>query len=108
IAFTVTPAPLDISRTEIWVADTLKPDSWRASPLDGRGYCAPIWIDSHHLGALTPNDGRFDVVAIDAVRGSARRIGTIDTADCDWSPDRSRIVYAMAPADRANSPDDPT
>ena len=57
--------------------------------------------------ALSPNRERFDVVSVNLARGTAHRLGTIDTADCDWSPDR-QIVYAMPPTGRVNSSDEPT
>ena len=108
VACTLTPDPNDLSRYEVWVVNSDNSGAKRVSPLDERGYIAPVWIDERRLGALSPNQDRFDVVTIDIVKGTVRRIGTIDTADCDWSPDRRQIVYAPAPSGRVNSPDDPT
>jgi len=108
IACVVSADTNDPSRSEIWVTDTQSGAKWRASPIDGRGYAAPVWIGGRQLGALRPRGDRFEAVVLDVSGGAARSIGPIDTADCDWSPDRSRIVYAVRPTNRANSADDPT
>lgn len=108
LAYTLTPDPNDYSRYEIWVLDSATGVAKRVSPVGLRGYIAPVWIDKRRVGALSPNGDRFEAVTIDIADRTVRRIGSIDSADCDWSPDRSRIVYASRPTGRVNSPDDPT
>ena len=108
LAFTLTPNANDYSRYELWVLDVEDGISRRVSPDDGRGYVAPVWIDGLRLGALSPNKTRFDVVSISIRRHTRRLIGTIATADCDWSPDRKKIVYAEPRSSTPNSPDEPT
>jgi dipeptidyl aminopeptidase/acylaminoacyl peptidase len=108
IAFTLTPDANDRSRYAIWVVDVRSGAARAVSPDDGRGYFAPVWIGGGRLGSLSPDGDRFHVVAIDVASRSARPVGVIDTADCDWSPDRRRIVYAAAPSGRPNSADNPT
>jgi hypothetical protein len=39
------------------------------------------------------------VVAVDIATRTARLLGVLPTADCDWSPDRMRIVYALPVVD---------
>jgi Tol biopolymer transport system component len=108
IAFTLTPDATDVSRSEVWVIDIDSGKARRVSPADRKGYVAPIWIDGRRLGALSPNKQRYNVVSIDIGRGVKRVLGTIETADCDWSPDREEIAYASSPTSRLNSPDDVT
>ena len=108
LAFTVTPDPLDPSFFELWVLETATGRARRVSPVGTRGYFAPVWIGEAKLGALSPHGSEFEVVMIDATSGKLRSVGRIPTADCDWSPDRGRIVYAMPASNRPNGPDDPT
>ena len=102
IACSVTPDAQDFTRCVIAVMDgegRIK----RISPGDGHGYFAPIWINGQTIGALaTEVNGNFAVVAFDLRTGKARRLGDIPTADCDWSPDRTRLVYAVPPDTRRN------
>ena len=108
IAFTVTPDANNYARYELWVLDAASGKARRVSPDERRGYVAPVWIDNERIGALSPNGGRFDVVAIEPSRRSRQVLGTIETADCDWSPDRTRIVYAAPASQRPNTPEDVT
>lgn len=71
----------------------------RISPDDGQGYLAPVWIDEETLGALSPQPDGFQVVTLDLRTGKKQIIGHLPTSDCDWSPDRTQIVYAMPPDD---------
>ena len=80
----------------------------RVSPSDTQGYFAPVWIDAHHIGALSPRDSRFDVVTIDLLGRAKQKIGAIVSADCDWSPDRKHIVYAAERAGTTADPDNAT
>ncbi len=103
LAFTLTPDANDFTRYELWVMRRDGTGARRVSPEDGRGYFAPVWIDGGRLGALSPRGRRFAVVTVDITSRTACSLGTIDSADCDWSPDRSRIVYA-GPASSAATP----
>jgi Tol biopolymer transport system component len=96
IAYTMTPSARDYNRYELWVVDAYGKNARRVSPLDGRGYIAPVWIGNDRLGALSPLAGKFDVVTlpVETAAGTVTKIGTIGGSDCDWSPDRSRIVWA--------------
>jgi hypothetical protein len=108
IAFTLTPDAMDYTRYELWVFSPDDGKATRVSPTDGQGYFAPVWIDSRRLGALSPRGQGFDVVTISLSRNTRRRVGTIESADCDWSPDRSEIVYAMPKSDTPVNGDSPT
>lgn len=94
LAFTLTPDANDFTRYELWVVDRDGRNARRVGRNDGHGCFAPVWIGNDRLGALSPNGARFDVVTVALQDGAIRRLGTIDSADCDWSPDRRRIVYA--------------
>ena len=94
IACSVTPDALDFTRYRVAVLDGNHCAKF-VSPDDGRGYFAPVWIDAQTIGALaTAENADFAVVALNLKTGTSRRMGTISTADCDWSPDRTRLVYA--------------
>lgn len=102
LAFTLTPDANDFERYELWaVAVDGKTGSAtrRVSPHDGHGYLAPVWIGNDRLGALSPDGTDFDVITLDLATGHKRTLGTIESADCDWSPDRTRIVYTGPPAE---------
>jgi hypothetical protein len=105
LAFTLTPDPNDYSRSELWAMRRDGSGARRVSPADGRGYIAPVWVGTDRLGALSPRGARFDVVLLGIGHGGGRTLGAIDSSDCDWSPDRSRIVYAVR---RAHGPSDNT
>jgi dipeptidyl aminopeptidase/acylaminoacyl peptidase len=126
LAITLTPDANDYNRYEIWVMNADGSDAHRVSPqgisagggrtgrdsTGGRstgegGYLAPVWIDAHRLGALSPEGSHYAVVTLDLDTRTVRRLGTIPTADCDWSPDRTRIVYAL-PEGAMGSRDQPT
>lgn len=104
LAFTLTPDANDFGRYALWIVDRSGQGARQVSPPDGRGYFAPIWIDNKHLGALSPEGKRFNVVTVNVTARTARVLGALPTADCDWSPDRTRIVYALPVAD---APPDP-
>ncbi|HLV79083.1 MAG TPA: hypothetical protein VKT32_02340 [Chthonomonadaceae bacterium] len=99
LAFTLTPDANAFDRYEVWIVSASGQGARRVSPRDGHGYFAPIWIDAGHLGALSPHGAGFDVVTINIAARTARVLGTLPTADCDWSPDRTRIVYALPLSD---------
>ena len=102
IACSVTPDAQDFTRYAVAIMDG-SGNSKTVSPNDGRGYFAPVWINAQTLGALaTLPNGNFAVVALDATAGTARTLGEIPTADCDWSPDRTRLVYAAPPSADSN------
>ena len=108
LAFTLTADANDFAHYELWIVDRSGKRARRVSPKEGNGYLAPVWLDNRRLGALSPHGDRFDVVTIDTVSQSTRRLGTIGSADCDWSPDRRRIVYAEPPTDAPPDPRRPT
>lgn len=97
IAFTLTPDALEWSRYEIWVLDLQTRRASRVAAPRGMGLLAPVWIDERRIGALTQNGDHFDVVALGADRPFFRKLGAIDSADADWSPDRTQIVYSARP-----------
>lgn len=92
MAMAVTP---DASRPKTYAIWIVGPDGTRRriSPADGHGYLAPVWIQHGTLGALRMAGSGFDVVTL-TLSGAVRLVGHIPTSDCDWSPDRSEIVYA--------------
>jgi Tol biopolymer transport system component len=94
LAYSLTPDANDFTRYEIWVIGDDGRAPHRVSPHDGHGYFAPVWIGASRIGALSPHGDAFDVVVIDLQSRSKRVLGTISSADCDWSPDRTRIAYA--------------
>jgi hypothetical protein len=94
IAFSVTSQPTDMTQYEIAVYDSENGKVHFATPPDGKGYFAPVWVGNRRLGMLSPNGRNFDVCLLTRSRQTPIRLGTIDSSDCDWSPDRSRIVYA--------------
>ncbi len=110
IAFTLTPSARDYTRYELWVSDADGKNSRRITPRDGHGYIAPVWIGDSMLGALSPTVGGFDVITVrvGSAPGNVTRIGKIGGSDCDWSPDRSQIVWAGPPEFRTPDPDEPT
>ncbi len=94
LAFALTSDPLDFQRYAIWAVSQDGKKARRISPENGRGYLAPVWIGNERIGALSPNkEGTFTVVSWDIRSGAMRSHGTIESADCDWSPDRTRIAY---------------
>ena len=95
IAFSQTPDAQDFTRCGVIVVGR-DGVARRVSPNDGRGYFAPVWIDGQTIGALaTTKSAVCAVVVLNLKTGAARWIGEIAGADCDWSPDRTRIVYAV-------------
>lgn len=104
LAFTLTPDANDYDRYELWTLGRNAARARRVCGGQGRGFLAPVWIGKQTLGALSPHGRRFDVVTIDLTRGTMRTLGSLPTSDCDWSPDRTRIVYS----DTTVSPDAPT
>lgn len=107
LAFTLTPDATDYTRYEIWTWRRTDGKAQRVSPA-GRGYFAPVWIGNEMLGCLSKQGERYAVFSMAADDGSVNLLGTIGTADCDWSPDRRRIVWASSQQDAAASSDDPT
>ncbi len=94
LAFALNGDPLHPEKSEIWTLQRDGAEARRASPRDGQGYCAPVWIDNETLGALSPRGARFAVVTWRVKAKTVSAAGLIDSADCDWSPDRRQIVYA--------------
>ena len=98
IACAVTPDAQDFTRYALALMDG-SGKSQPVSPKDGRGYFAPVWIDAQTLGALAMStSGNFSVIALNLTTGKTRTLGEIPTSDCDWSPDRMRLVYAVPPS----------
>lgn len=108
LAFSLTRNANDYNCYEVWVLRKDGSPARRVSPADGYGYFAPVWIDDRMLGALSPKGDRYRVVTIDSDSKQVHELGTIQSADCDWSPDRSRIVYAEPRSDVPPNPDTPT
>ncbi len=107
LAFTLTPDANDYTRYELWVWRRAAGTAERVSPA-GRGYFAPVWIDDDTLGCLSKQGQRYAVFSVDVSDNSAQLLGTIGSADCDWSPDRSRIVWASPATQNAPNTDEPT
>ena len=101
LAFTLTPDANDYTLYALWIMNSDGTRAHRISPADDNGYLAPVWIDNSHLGALSPQHGKFDAVVLSLLDGHKRALGTIAASDCDWSPDRSQIVYALPPDTQA-------
>ncbi len=98
IACSLTPDAQDFTRYAVAVIDRSGAIQ-TVSPNDGRGYFAPVWINAQTLGVLaTRTGGGFAVVALNLRKGRARQIAVLPTSDCDWSPDRTRLVYASPPS----------
>ena len=102
IACAVTPDAQDFTRSAIAILDgsgAIQP----VSPQEGRGYFAPVWINAQTIGALaTQSGGSFAVVALNIRTKKARTLGEIPTSDCDWSPHRTRLVYAAPPSENGD------
>ena len=94
LAFTLTPDANAYERYELWTMNRDGTGARRVSAADGKGYFAPVWIDRQHLGALSPQGRRFAVVLLNTETHKTQTLGTLPTADGDWSPDRSQIVYS--------------
>ena len=107
LAFTLTPDANDYAAYAVWIINADGTGAHRVSLQDGRGYVAPVWIGNNRLGALSPRANRFEIVTLDLRGGAKRVLGVIATSDCDWSPDRKRIVYATPP-DRQSRADNAT
>lgn len=108
LAFTLTPDANDYDRYALWIMNADGTGARRVSPSNGRGYLAPVWIGNTQLGALSPHAGRFDAVTLRLTDGAKRTIGELPTSDCDWSPDRSEIVYAQPPDRKTRASDTTT
>jgi dipeptidyl aminopeptidase/acylaminoacyl peptidase len=100
LAFTLTPDANALSLYAIWVVRRDGGDARRISPQDGQGYLAPVWIQSQRVGALSPQKMAYQVVILERERERKTILGEIETADCDWSPDRRSIAYATRPTRR--------
>jgi dipeptidyl aminopeptidase/acylaminoacyl peptidase len=107
LAFTLTPDANDYTRYEIWVWRRSDGKAQRVSPA-GRGYFAPVWVDNETLGCLSKHGERYAVFTATISDSSVALLGTIGSADCDWSPDRSRIVWASPAQGNAPGSDEPT
>lgn len=94
LAFALTPDPLDFDRYAIWILSRDGEVARRISPEGTKGFLAPVWLGKERIGAISPeNRGVVSVVSWSLQTGEMRSHGTIESADCDWSPDRTRIVY---------------
>ncbi|MCS6775738.1 MAG: hypothetical protein RMJ43_02105 [Chloroherpetonaceae bacterium] len=94
LAFTLTPDAMNYRRYDLWTLDLTTGQARCVRPAESRGYLAPVWIDNNRIGALLGDGTRFTVVAVVRDTGQMRTLGALDSADCDWSPDRRWIVYA--------------
>ncbi len=107
LAFALTPDANDYTRYEIWIWRQADGKAQRVSPA-GRGFFAPVWLGNDTLGCLSKQGTRYAVLTVDASDSSLRLLGTIGSADCDWSPDRSQVVWASPPQEQAPNSDEPT
>jgi hypothetical protein len=98
LALDVSPDPLDASRATLWVVGPAASAARMVAGGDGHGYIAPVWIGGETLGALSPRSDGYAVVTVRIRTGAVTVLGTIPTADCDWSPDRRTIAYACCAA----------
>ena len=115
IVYTLTPSARDTDRYQVWISEADGSASRRISPIDSHGYLNPVWIDNRRVGALTPDGDHFNVMMLNAPDTDApasesvpHLLGRIATSDCDWSPDRTKIVYASSNNYQVNDADDPT
>ena len=108
IAFTLTPDANDFNLYQVWVWSSVTKQAKRVSPSDGRGFLAPIWIDERRIGAISPKNDKYEVVGMNVEKQISRTLGVIESADFDWSPDKSKIVYAVPKQDSPVNPDFPT
>jgi dipeptidyl aminopeptidase/acylaminoacyl peptidase len=107
LAFTLTPNANDYTRYEVWLWRRANGKAQRVSPV-GRGCFAPVWIGADAIGCLSQEGDRYAVSALTLSDRSVTPLGTIGSADCDWSPDRSRLVWASPPQDTPVAPEEPT
>lgn len=96
LAFTFTPDPLDFARYEIWTVARDGKNAHRVSPRDGKGYLAPVWLGNERIAALRKAATGYDVASWDMQGGAPKTMGRVESADCDWSPDRKRVVFATS------------
>jgi len=104
IAFSITPSARELKRYAICVVDADGGHLRRVTPASaartgkgtggGTGYFNPVWIGDNRLGALSPEADGYAVVSIELQSGRVKRLGAIGSADCDWSPDRSQVVWS--------------
>ncbi len=93
LAFTLDANPNDAAHAEIWSVNRFGAGLERVAPEFPRGLTAPTWLSNKSLGAISPAADGVNAVVIDS-GGSAHRVAKLPTADCDWSPDHTRIVCA--------------
>lgn len=107
LAFALTPDANDYTRYEIWIWRRADGKAHRVSPA-GRGYFAPVWFGSQTIGCLSKQGTHYAVFTVATADSTVSLLGTIGSADCDWSPDRSQLVWASPPQAKAPNSDDPT
>jgi hypothetical protein len=107
LAFTLTPNASDYARYEVWTWRRSDGKAHRVSP-PGPGYFAPVWIGNGAIGCLSKKGDRYTVFVMAAPGGSVKPLGTIGSADCDWSPDRSQLVWAAPRRETPPTADEPT
>ena len=107
LAFTLTPNANDYARYEIWTWRRFNGNARRVSP-PGRGCFAPVWIGSDEIGCLSKQGDRYAVFEMAVFGGSMKPLGAIGSADCDWSPDRSQLVWAAPSREAPSTSDEPT
>ncbi len=94
IALTLAANPLKLSSYSIWVVNVLSRHAVQVTPAGKNGFLYPVWIGEDKLGLLQTSSKGYRVVTLNLGTSTLRCIGTLPNADCCWSPDRSRIVYA--------------
>ena len=107
VAFTLTPNANDYTRYEIWIWHRANGKAVRVSP-PGVGCFAPVWIGNAAIGCLSKKGDRYTVFVMAATGSSLKALGAVGSADCDWSPDRSALVWASPPQTNAPTSDEPT
>ncbi len=96
LAFTFTPDPLDFERYEVWKVRADGKEAQRISPPNSGGYLAPVWIGNERIGVLHKTKNAYEMIRWDSHGQNPQPLGTVESADCDWSPDRKHLVYSTA------------
>lgn len=94
LAYSLTPDGMDYDDYSLWMVNSNGFDNHRVTVKSGSGYFAPVWIGENALGALSINHNKLKAVIIDCNSNNLLWSYNLNSADCDWSPDRSKIVCA--------------
>ncbi len=96
LAFAFTNKPTGKSNFEIWVMRHDGKEARRLLNSPTESNFAPVWIGNSRVGGVSRDSKKANYVVLSwNLEGKDQRVhGEIETADCDWSPDRKHIVYA--------------